>query len=574
MEAESSLFPGYRLDRYELLCPIASGGMASVWLARLRGKRGFEKLYAIKTIKTELISDPNYTQMFLDEARIASRIVHPNVAQILELGEENDILFLVMEWVDGDSLAKVHRLSLKQGTPFPVEMALRIVSDICAGLHAAHQLKDPSTGELLGVVHRDVSPQNVLLGSDGNAKVIDFGLVKAKGRTSAETEQGIVKGKIRYMAPEQMGKGSKAIDLRADVWACALCLLELVSGKQPYDDFDDLDVVKHLMTPDAEVPLPEDVPPVVHAILEKALQRDREKRFATCAQMKRAIDQAIVELGTAVDPEDIANFVRENLPDLDAKRQRTIAKAIELAEERPGSLAGSGGANTGPHEKYSIPGAPPSSSKTLDTPSGEIAFMPTEVSARGPAPSYDDPAMPLTRRVHTDQLQSDPERLVSDVGGATSTGGTSLREQLHGEKKKLPLGYILAGIVVVAAATFILFPRGGGKKADPVAAESAAPSASVIPPPTVPVDTTQPPPSASAVDIDLPATPTTAPTPSGKPRMAWPAASGPAPAPTPAKSAAVDAGPAKPKFNPAWSILTHPPEGVGSAEPAAPKPAE
>src|SRR3954470_8628774 len=180
--AESSLFPGYRLDRYELLCPIASGGMASVWLARLRGKRGFEKLFAIKTIKTELISDPNYTQMFLDEARIASRIVHPNIAQILELGEENDILYLVMEWVDGDSLAKVHRLAVKANKPFPIPLALRIVSDISAGLHAAHQLKDASTGELLGVVHRDVSPQNVLLSADGNAKVIDFGLVKAKGR--------------------------------------------------------------------------------------------------------------------------------------------------------------------------------------------------------------------------------------------------------------------------------------------------------------------------------------------------------------------------------------------------------
>src|SRR5690606_31980158 len=136
---ESTLVPGYRLDRYELLCPIATGGMASVWLARLRGKGGFEKLFAVKTIKTELISDPAFQEMFLDEARIASRIVHPNVAQILELGEQDDILFLVMEYVDGDSVAKIQRLALRHGSPLPPGVSMRIVADACAGLHAAHQ---------------------------------------------------------------------------------------------------------------------------------------------------------------------------------------------------------------------------------------------------------------------------------------------------------------------------------------------------------------------------------------------------------------------------------------------------
>ena len=564
--AESSLFPGYRLDRYELLCPIASGGMASVWLARLRGKRGFEKLFAIKTIKTELISDPNYTQMFLDEARIASRIVHTNVAQILELGEENDILFLVMEWVDGDSLAKVHRLSLKQGTPFPVEHALRIVSDICAGLHAAHQLKDPA-GELLGVVHRDVSPQNVLLSSDGVAKVIDFGLVKAKGRTSAETEQGIVKGKIRYMAPEQVGRGSAQIDHRADVWACGMCLVELVSGKQPWDPMDDIDVVKSLMTPDSPAPIPEDLPPTVTKILEKALVRDREKRFPSCAAMKKAIDQALAEMGKAVDTDDIGAFVKENLPDLGAKRQRTIARAIETADQRPVE-----GGSTGPQTKHSnVPVSAPSSSKTLDTPSGEIAFAATEVSQRAPVTaSYDDDAVPLTRR--TAPEESDPERVVSEIGGATSTGGTSLRDQLHDTKKKgSGLGFWIAAAVVVAAATFILFPR--GNKNNTV----ADPTPSAAPPPTAPPSTaaqTTPPPSASALDLDLPVTPASASAaPAGAPdaggkKLTWPSGSGPAP------KAEVDAGPAKPKFNPAWSILTHPPEGVLSADPApAPPPA-
>src|SRR6478672_8206672 len=148
---ESTLIPGFRLDRYELLCPIASGGMASVWLAQLRGKRGFEKLFAIKTIKTELIDDPAFQEMFLDEARIASGIQHPHVAQILDLGEQGDILYIVMEWVDGDSLAKIRKLAAKRGATVPLGISLRVIADACGGLHAAHKLQDVS-GKSLGIV--------------------------------------------------------------------------------------------------------------------------------------------------------------------------------------------------------------------------------------------------------------------------------------------------------------------------------------------------------------------------------------------------------------------------------------
>src|SRR5215472_5465297 len=135
--AKNTLKAGQRLERYELLCPIASGGMATVWLARLRGKRGFEKLYAIKTIRTELVDDPTFQEMFLDEARIASRIQHPNVAQILDLGEQQNVLFTVMEWVDGEALAKIRRVLAKRGAKLPVGISLRVLADACAGLHAA-----------------------------------------------------------------------------------------------------------------------------------------------------------------------------------------------------------------------------------------------------------------------------------------------------------------------------------------------------------------------------------------------------------------------------------------------------
>ncbi|HEX4516290.1 MAG TPA: serine/threonine-protein kinase, partial [Polyangiaceae bacterium] len=170
-QGEQRLEPGHRLDRYELLCPIAQGGMASVWLARQHGKHGFEKLVAVKTILPLYAQDLRFQQMFLDEARIASGIEHANVAQILDLGEEKDVLYIAMEWVDGDSLSKLFRAAEKVSHRLPVNIVCRIVSDACAGLHAAHELHDKS-GDLLNVVHRDVSPQNILVSTKGQAKLI------------------------------------------------------------------------------------------------------------------------------------------------------------------------------------------------------------------------------------------------------------------------------------------------------------------------------------------------------------------------------------------------------------------
>src|SRR5581483_11740872 len=189
----SPLVPGYYLDRYELLCPIAEGGMAQVWVARLRGKHGFEKFVAIKTILPKFQTDERFQKMFLDEARIASRIEHPNVAQILDVGEQHDITYLVMEWVDGDSLSRLYRALRKKGMTLPLHVLLRVVADACAGLHEAHEQ---------GVVHRDVSPQNILVSQRGVAKVIDFGIAKARdSAVGVETNAGLLKGKIHYMAP-------------------------------------------------------------------------------------------------------------------------------------------------------------------------------------------------------------------------------------------------------------------------------------------------------------------------------------------------------------------------------------
>jgi len=331
---EPLLRPGDRLDRYELLCPIASGGMATVWLARLRGKRGFEKLFAVKTIRTELHGDQRFQEMFLDEARIASGIQHPNVAQILDLGEQDQVLYIVMEWVDGESLTKIRKLLGRRGSVLPIGVALRILADACAGLHAAHELRDDD-GEPLGIVHRDVSPQNILVSTSGVVKLIDFGIAKAQNRKQGETRTGVVKGKIQYLAPEQVKK-ERRIDRRTDIWALGACLHELVTGRLAYEDDDDLEVIRKLMA-DEPPPSVEGIPEPIQEVLGRSMAIDPAARFPTAASMQRALEAAMVRLGESKASDDVAEYIRSQCPELAVKRKDIVARAIEEARGREAS---------------------------------------------------------------------------------------------------------------------------------------------------------------------------------------------------------------------------------------------
>src|SRR5580658_7162762 len=329
--SQSALRAGDWLDRYELLCPIASGGMATVWLARLRGKRGFEKLFAIKTIRTELVDDPLFQEMLLDEARIASNIQHPNVAQILDLGEAHDVLFIVMERVDGDSLSKIRKLLVRLGASVPLGIALRVLADACAGLHAAHELRDEQ-GRPLGIVHRDVSPQNILVSVAGAVKVIDFGIAKAQNRQQGETRTGVFKGKVQYMAPEQVKKGA-VVDRRADIWALGICLHELVAGKVPNDRDDHVEMIRKVLS-DEPPEIAEGLPAPVMRILERSLKLDPNERYPTAAAMQDAFEEAMGELGVGTTGSDIAAFLRSELPELEEKRRSLVSQSVDDARGR------------------------------------------------------------------------------------------------------------------------------------------------------------------------------------------------------------------------------------------------
>ena len=327
----SPLTPGYFLDRYELLCPLADGGMASVWVARLRGKHGFEKLLAIKTILPHLASDERFQEMFLDEARIASRIEHTNVAQIVDLGEQHDITYLVMEWVDGDSLSRLYRSLKKQNLTLPPHILLRIVADVCGGLHAAHELRDDK-GALLGVVHRDVSPQNILASTRGVAKLIDFGIAKAAGRLGGETSAGLMKGKIHYMAPEQaLGID---VDRRADIFAVGALLYHYLSGSPPFDGPNQLAILNRLNSKQPPMPLPSSVHPTVAAIIKRCLAHSRDERFATAAELQAALESAMIESRLTCTQAQVADFVGEHGASRTASRKEAIELALSAAAER------------------------------------------------------------------------------------------------------------------------------------------------------------------------------------------------------------------------------------------------
>jgi eukaryotic-like serine/threonine-protein kinase len=178
---------GQVLGRYELLLPIAQGGMASVWAARLKGTRGFQKMVAIKTMLPGLIDDPQFERMFLDEASLASQVHHPHVIEIMDLGEQDGVLYIVMEWVDGEPLSVILKYAASRGG-MPVPIAAHVAIQASRGLHAAHELRDDS-GVIVGLVHRDVSPQNVLVTYDGVVKIVDFGVAKVTNRSSGETSR-------------------------------------------------------------------------------------------------------------------------------------------------------------------------------------------------------------------------------------------------------------------------------------------------------------------------------------------------------------------------------------------------
>ena len=325
-----------RVGRYEILLPIASGGMATVYLARVHGPGGFEREVALKLVHAHLRGDPFFSLELLNEANLAARIRHPNVVPVLEVGEDPFGVFLVMDYIEGDTLAGL----VRRGGPLPPRIGARILTDALAGLHAAHELTD-GHDTLLGLVHRDFSPQNVLVGTDGMTRLADFGVAKAASRLG-HTATGVMKGKIAYMAPEQ-ARGM-AIDRRCDVWAAGVVAWEVVAGRKLYPREDEVATLLKVISEDPPRlgQVVAGVAPELEEAVATALHRSVEGRHRTAAGFRAALAAAFRSGAGIADTDEVAAYAIDLLASQISTRRSRVDQVLTLRERLRDAAPSSG----------------------------------------------------------------------------------------------------------------------------------------------------------------------------------------------------------------------------------------
>ena len=462
--------PGRRLGRYELCAEMARGGMASVFLGRAHGLAGFEKLVAIKTIHPRYARERGFVDMFLDEARIASRITHPNVCSVFDVGEDGGVYFIAMDYLHGESLASTMRALAGRtdlAGPRWQAVACAIAADAAEGLHAAHELRDAS-GALLQVVHRDVSPQNVFIGYDGTVRVVDFGIARAVGRLH-KTLSGVVKGKVAYMAPEQLR--SEEVDRRADVWALGVVLWEMLTCERLFRRDAEGKQIRAVL----EDPIP---PPSsrgvgsdeLDAIVLRALARPRDERWQTTRELGRELRKHLASRGEYVSSAEIG----EQMELLFRDERRTKEALIERTR------------------RGAIDAVVPDTER-MDRPPADVVA--TEISAGARAPSPAPPALDAAsgvRRGRTTEREYpampappplDDLAPVADTAERAATASAEEpsrgRARWRTESVVLPvrsrrLAVVIVAIGGAAAAIAIVTARPGSEPDAPAAAPSSA----------------------------------------------------------------------------------------------------
>ncbi|MCA9524256.1 MAG: serine/threonine protein kinase, partial [Myxococcales bacterium] len=299
--------------RYTLLNRIAVGGMAEVYKAKISGVGGFEKILAIKRLHPNFTEDHQFIKMLLDEAKITAQLTHCNIAQIYDLGLVENQYYIVMEHIQGKDLFQILRKLYTTGIKIPIEAGVFIGMEICSGLHYAHNKRD-ANGRPLGIIHRDISPQNILLSFDGEVKIIDFGIAKAAERFTA-TETGVIKGKFYYMSPEQ-AKGLK-LDHRSDIFSAGLILYEILTSSLVYTDEDDVTLLHRVQEANIRPPLvvrPE-LSPMLDKIIMKSLSADPDQRYQNALEMHRSLANYLLTLPSNFGRHDLGEWVRNMFSD-------------------------------------------------------------------------------------------------------------------------------------------------------------------------------------------------------------------------------------------------------------------
>jgi eukaryotic-like serine/threonine-protein kinase len=323
------------LGNYRLIARLGAGGMARVHLALSRGAGGFQKLVVLKTLREEFADDPEFRRMFLDEARIAARLNHPNVVHTYEVDEHERQIFIAMEYLEGQSLsAVIHRITYAQ---LPIAVGVRILADTAAGLHHAHELTEYD-GRPVGLVHRDVSPQNIFVTYMGHTKLLDFGI--AKGISGSQTRTGVIKGKASYMAPEQI-TGGATIDRRADLFAIGVILWELLAKRRLTVRGEDEIVTMHRRVAGQEPGIREvapDAPARLLEICERAMAHDRNKRMETAQELQGELEAYLATAGGA-DSRAVAKALEPTFVEERSKVKRGVEEAMrDIDANASGSL--------------------------------------------------------------------------------------------------------------------------------------------------------------------------------------------------------------------------------------------
>jgi serine/threonine-protein kinase len=484
-----------RIGRYALHREIAAGGMATVHIGRLLGQVGFSRTIAIKRLHPQFAKDPEFVAMFLDEARLAARIQHPNVVSTLDVVSEEDELFLVMDYIQGESLSRLAKLVAARGERIPLPIAGAVIVGALNGLHAAHEARD-ERGAPLDVVHRDVSPQNILIGADGIPRVIDFGVAKAAGRLQ-ETHTGQLKGKLAYMAPEQFRE--KEITRAVDVYAASIVLWEVLTGRRLFAAENQAATIERVLYGTFQPPtgLVPTLPAAIDALLERGLARAPADRFASAREMATAVEAC---LGVASMSEIAAWIGAVAGPDL-AKRAALVA-AIELESEAPPSVVTRIVAKAPPPPRPARPIEPTLriladvAEKPVDD---TVARTSLSIAARMPEPFGDD-ASAMSALIGAPKRAGRRALVASTVGLAVLVAVAAL-VAASSTPAAVTEATTAAGVASVVASSDSSPPR--PPEAPTVTATAVAPAASTPAPPSVRAaikapTTPKPPPSSSA----------------------------------------------------------------------------
>jgi len=478
------------LGRYALYEKVASGGMASVHIGRLLGPVGFARTVAVKRMHPQFAEDPEFVAMFLDEARLAARIRHPNVVPTIDVVATAGELFLVMDYVAGETLARLMKASRTRGQRIPPEMVATMMAGVLHGLHAAHEATD-ERGEPLHIVHRDVSPQNVLVGTDGVARVLDFGVAKAMGRSHI-TREGQLKGKLAYMAPEQVhGEASRT----TDVYSAAIVLWEALTGAPLFHGENDAQVLARVLTGCRSRPSEHvrDLPAALDAVTMRGLSLHASERFQTARDMARALEEAVSQATASKIGEWVEEAARATLADRSARVARIESDSAMNALPRP-SEAGAG---------------------------TEVPSAPSAVGRSGARLSANERAWRMTTEDGLTQL---------------SSGSVSSPRLVGAQGQRLRIATAVAGACLLTGALTLAVSRPSSTPAPPL---SVGPIAAVSTAPQLPSEQAPAPPTTGSSS-----TPAAQAAPEEGPRL---------PAPVPPPSAVRMRSPAKPAARTATS---------------------